>query len=641
MPVLLEMFPAMGNSYYFSSSNGDDSRSVSQAQQPGTPWKSLSKLNQVFAQLKPGDSVLFKRGDVFYGSIVAGQSGVAGSPVVLAAYGQGNDPVISGFSKLSGWKSTGKGIWQAPCQGCGLRVNMVAIGQQAQPMGRYPKSGYLRIQGHVANTSFTDDNLANGPDWTGADVVIRKNRFILDRNIILSQQGNSISYKGGAFYPPTDKYGYFIQNDIRTLTQNGDWYYDPRGHVMNMYFDAGNPPGEILASGIDTLVYIRHKVFLVFSGLVFQGSNGNGFYLDDVANIVITHCRILFSGLDGVYAIRANNLDFDNLVIDHSNDDGINLIGAGNLVSDCVVGHSGAIPGMGNGEHSYIGIQIDGSNNTVQYNTVDTTGYVGIFFWHSTNTVVRDNSIDYFCFVKDDGGGIYTWSGEIDSNARRDAGIVTGNIVLNGITASAGTDSAHASIANGIYLDENTSGIEVSNNTVAHCTSGIFVHNSHEVTVKNNTLYDNGAQIEVRRSQMKAALRNNDISGNTAVAAKGDQTVVLMSSGVGGDVSTYAGLHDNHYLQVGGKGNFFFTSVRQDGKTTNVKGTLNDWQAKYGKDMNSVQSAPAGSVRFEYNAGKKVKVVNLDRVYQDPGGKTYQGQLRLEPYTSVILIPNG
>ena len=117
MPIFWGVNSARGNTYYFSSVNGDDSRAPVQAMQPSTPWRTLGKLNQVFGQLQPGDSVLFKRGEVFYGSIVAGQSGVAGRPIVLAAYGQGYDPIISGFSRLSGWKSGGNGIWQAPCQG--------------------------------------------------------------------------------------------------------------------------------------------------------------------------------------------------------------------------------------------------------------------------------------------------------------------------------------------------------------------------------------------------------------------------------------------------------------------------------------------------------------------------------------------
>ena len=642
VPVFLGIIPAKGNNYYFSSVSGDDARSSVQAQQPATPWRSLAKLNQVFAQLGPGDSVLFKRGEVFYGSIVAGRSGTAVSPIVFAAFGQGYDPIISGFSRLSGWAPGSGGIWQAPCPGCKGRVNMVTIGETVQPMGRYPNAsglnnGYLKIRGHGVN-SITVDNLDGGPDWTGADLVIRKNRFILDRNVILSQQGNTLAYRNGSIYGPTDKFGYFIQNDIRTLDQAGEWYYDPKTRTMNMYFGSGQPPADIMASGADTLVTIRNKQYLVFTGLSFMGSNGNSFFLSDAANITISFCRIFYSSLDGVYAIRSNNLTLSNLTIDHSSDNGINILGTGNSVTDCVVRHSGCIPGMGNGAQSYIGIFISGSNNTVQYNTVDTSGYVGIFFLGGPNTI-RDNSIDYFCYLKDDGGGIYTWSGDIDSAAQRNTGIVTGNIVLNGITAPGGTDSATAGIAEGIYLDENTGEIEVSNNTVAHCTAGIFIQDSHEVVVKGNTLYDNGVQISVRHALMKGTLRNNDISGNTAVVAKKGQQVLVLSSAVSGEVKSFTGFHDNYYSLPVGVGSFYMTLVRQNNQNVYDRGALADWQSRYGKDANSVQAAPAGALRFEYNASKNVKTVSLDRVYRDPAGNSFQGQMKLRPYTAEVLIP--
>src|SRR5580704_9445658 len=136
MPIFTGIIPVRGNSYYFSTRDGDDTRSASQAQNPATPWRSLTKLNQVFAQLQPGDSVLFRRGEVYYGSIVVGASGAEGRPIVLAPYGQGYDPIISGFSRLTGWKAgSANGVWQAPCQGCGLRVNMVTVENVAQPMG--------------------------------------------------------------------------------------------------------------------------------------------------------------------------------------------------------------------------------------------------------------------------------------------------------------------------------------------------------------------------------------------------------------------------------------------------------------------------------------------------------------------------
>ena len=92
----------------------------------------------------------------------------------------------------------------------------------------------------------------------------------------------------------------------------------------------------------------------------------------------------------------------------------------------------------------------------------------------------------------------------------------------------------------GIYLDQNTGMVEVSGNTVAHCTMGIFLQDAHEVVVKDNTLYDNGAQLSIRHAQARGALRNNDISGNTAVAAKKEESVLVLSSAVSGEVAWFA-----------------------------------------------------------------------------------------------------
>jgi parallel beta-helix repeat protein len=638
VPIFVGIFPVRGNTYYFSSVSGDDTRSSAQAQQAATPWKSLAKLNQIFPQLQPGDSVLFKRGEVYYGSIAAGASGAEGRPIVLAAYGQGYEPVISGFSRLSGWKAVSvNGVWQAPCQGCGIRVNMVTVENKAQAMGRYPNSGYRTVQSHSGNSSITDPSLSGGVDWTGAEVVIRKNRFAIDRNPILSQQGGTLTYKGLGYYQPTDGFGYFIQNDIRTLDQPGEWYYDPKAHTMNIFYGTGPVPPDVMASCVDTLLTVRGKQNLSFLALTFSGSNGDAIFLSDASNITISSCNIVYSALDAVNAVRSNNLTLSHLTVDYSDNNGISISnGQNNVVSDCTVRRSGTIPGMGNPQDSYIGIDISGQNNTVQYNTVDTTGYVGIFFLKGPN-LIKNNTVNYFCYLKDDGGGIYTWSGDIDSAAQRNTGTVTGNIVLNGITAVDGTDSKSAGIAMGIYLDENTGMVEVSGNTVAHCTTGIFLQDAHEVVVKGNTLYDNGSQISVRHALAKGALRNNDISGNTAVASKKDQSVLVLSSAVSGEVGSFVGIHDNDYVVAGG-GSFYKTVVRQNNQNVNEKGALSDWQSKYGKDANSVQSTTSGDVRFEYNDLKSVKSVSLDGAYKDPAGKTFQGQLSLQPYTSEILI---
>src|SRR4051812_38093230 len=89
--------------YYFSSGSGNDSRSNSEAQNPNTPWKTLSKLNSIFSSLRPGDAVYLKRGETFYGSINVNASGSSGAPITIGAYGTGNRPIITSLITLGGW----------------------------------------------------------------------------------------------------------------------------------------------------------------------------------------------------------------------------------------------------------------------------------------------------------------------------------------------------------------------------------------------------------------------------------------------------------------------------------------------------------------------------------------------------------
>jgi hypothetical protein len=62
---------------------GNDNRTPKQAQNPSTPWKTLNKLNSYSGNLEPGDHILFKRGETFFGSITINKSGTSDSPIVF------------------------------------------------------------------------------------------------------------------------------------------------------------------------------------------------------------------------------------------------------------------------------------------------------------------------------------------------------------------------------------------------------------------------------------------------------------------------------------------------------------------------------------------------------------------------------
>ena len=186
--ILLLLFIQVnaGNNYYFSSTTGDDTRTAEQAKNPLTPWKSISKLNSFFSSLLAGDSVLFKRGEIYTGTITPSKSGTSSSAIIIGAYGTGAKPIISGFTTVSSWVNEGNGIYSKSIT-VSSPPNIVAIDGFNKPLGRFPKSTYLTIDSHSGNTSITDaaTNSATA-NWTGAEVVIRKAHWIWDRLTITS-----------------------------------------------------------------------------------------------------------------------------------------------------------------------------------------------------------------------------------------------------------------------------------------------------------------------------------------------------------------------------------------------------------------------------------------------------------------------
>lgn len=80
-----------GTTYYVDSAGGNnanDGRDVLRA------WRSLSKVNG--ANLRPGDTVLLKRGGVWRETLVPKTSGTAGNVIKFGAYGAGAKPVVDG-----------------------------------------------------------------------------------------------------------------------------------------------------------------------------------------------------------------------------------------------------------------------------------------------------------------------------------------------------------------------------------------------------------------------------------------------------------------------------------------------------------------------------------------------------------------
>ncbi len=624
---------ARASNYYFSSTLGNDDRPPRQAQNPSTPWKTLSKLNAYFSSLEPGDQVLLKRGDIFYGSIVVSSSGTASAPIVIGAYGSGNKPVITSLVTLSGWSAndTYKGVYgSTPVSSVGSNVNMVLLNGQVQPLGRYPNSdaannGYLIFESHLGTASITDNELSSPINWTGAELVLRSKRWVLDRDLITSQSGNTIFYNASSKYEPHDKYGYFIQNDIKTLDHRGEWYYNPSSKQLSVFLGKNNPSAyTIQASAIDNLISSSDNSYIIFDNLQIKGANVCGFLIKNGSDINIRNCDILFSGRDGIRVVKHKNLDVENCTVSNSNNNGIDLgtNGSGNAtIRNNIITNTSTLPGMcGSGDGKGMAIQSSGSGSTIEYNEIRNSGYTAIYF-NGDNVTVKNNFIDSFCITKDDGGGIYTYTGTKNNNTSKTGRKVIGNIVINGTGAWEGTSPPATYSAEGIYMDNNTADVEISDNTIANCgNQGIFIQSAHEITINNNTVFNSKRkQLVMIELPNHPLVRNCIITNNVFFSNQPSQVILYLKSSAD-DKNLFGTFQNNYYARPA------------DDQTQNIlaKIQLNEANAKIANFNNPI--------RFEYNASLKNKTVALDGKYADVKGNSYSKSLILKPYSSIILV---
>jgi hypothetical protein len=145
---------ASGTTYYVSSSTGNDANSGTAS---NAGWQTIAHVNaQTF---QPGDSILFRRGDVWNESLVPPSSGTSGNPIAFDAYGSGAAPVLTGYYAVpsSSWIFVTGNAWKAPVPSTYTTVNFCLFGSvwgQKVPFGTgnltaqwdfYLSSGYIYV----------------------------------------------------------------------------------------------------------------------------------------------------------------------------------------------------------------------------------------------------------------------------------------------------------------------------------------------------------------------------------------------------------------------------------------------------------------------------------------------------------------
>jgi hypothetical protein len=647
-----------GRAYYFSNTNGDDSRTSLQAQNSNTPWKTIGKLNLFFPSLVAGDSVLFRRGESYYGSITVGASGTLGNRIVLSYYGAGTAPLINGWSSITSWVQSGNIYTSSSAVSTLSSCNIASINNYNYAQGRTPNTGYWAIQSN-GGSSITDNvgGHLNTINWTGAEVVLRKYRWVTDKFKIASQSGNTISFanSGDAIQ---NGFGYFLQNDTRTLDLQNEWSYSSSTKKFSIY--STTTPSNIQIPTLETGIDINGKNYITIDGLAIKGFNTTGVSYSGLDYITVKNCEISFIGVNGLYGYQnggdaSYSLIQGNTITDIGSRGVWGGYSSNSLCTQNTLNRIGHYPGMGtNGDDSYTGLIFIGNNTTVSYNSIKNVGYCGIR-WDGNSALIKGNFVDSTNYVKDDGGGIYVYpvltgpSSTVTYTQR----IVRDNIVMNTLGAIAGGEpSANHSEGYALYTDGTSPNISYINNTIINAEYGLFFNAGHDNIIDSNKTYNckrglyhknySGFGIEDVTVTNNQFIARNPNDGSSCGGGTGQYPVYYEPGASNMPASFFAA--NNIYARPMDQVNGY---VWRDfsGEGGDVCSSIAAWKTKTGKDAGSVASpytiSNINDMIIVYNETSSNKVISLGANYRSLKAVSYSGTITLLPYTSEVLILNS
>ena len=484
-------------------------------------WKTLAKVNAAIlaGTILAGDSILFKENYDYLGALQIFKSGTSGSPIVVSSYGRLNSKGnITGLKTLTQWTNAGGGIWNITVPEGASNMNIVTIDGYLERMGRFPDydsttEGWLfynSFSGNVASTSLTGT-----PNWTGAKMVYKKYSYVTDIAPITAQSGGNLTL--GSFLDFTEvavspvsyvtNYGYFIQDDIRTLSQYGEWYFNPSTKLLSVYFGAELPTSHTIKAAIVDRVIdcasgefnatITPFSYIKIVNLSVQGGNKFGIRGFGGTNVDVQKCDIRYCK-NAVMEWYVASSDFSNNYVLYCTNTAFtqqqNASGNKTILSNAIK-NIGQFEGLGGNESpSMQGIVVQSDNTHVSLNVMDSIGHTPIYF-NGGNILIDYNYITNYCNIRDDAGGIYTYNDTTKYNR-----VIDHNIIVNGIGAKKGRPTDNFNGVHPLYSDgESQHSVWTYNTTDGAQGNGILANTPVDTKFDHNTLYNTLEGITISR----------------------------------------------------------------------------------------------------------------------------------------------
>jgi parallel beta-helix repeat protein len=581
--------------YYVSSSSGDD---ANDGTSEASAWQTIDKVNSVkFAE---GSTILFKRDELFRGAISS--KGYV-KELSFGAYGSGDKPIIAGSVQITGWTKTanpalGSKVYEADVSALPLTDNGIHhlfVNGELMTIARYPNvdspadKNWLKVGAGAGTDAFTDPALAaygkpNGY-WTGATLRIRTYSWYYKVFEITGYSASNGKITAEGLGNQLPEWGYFLDGKLEELDHPGEWYYDATAQKVYFYPKNGTNPNNLLVEGSTYKTGINvfwHEDNTTIEDFTFRHFTSAGANINSSGDVILRNCHFEYNHT-GVTVWKAANVLVSGNTFEHQLNSAIGLNSPSTFDVQNSVVEKNQITNTGmfplycrrySGVCYGIGISVFGKAYTVRQNTLEYTGWIGIYLKDGGHHIIENNVVRKALSLLNDGGAISIGS---------DGNIIRGNFLsesIGNVDESNGCGSTnsnpcmhHPTYGMGIGADNNFKDNVIEGNTVANNPDmGIRLNAFTNTIVRNNVVYNNEPQIVVQ--DKKGPSHDNVIEGNIIYSLAPDQIGLSLTK------TTNHGTFDNNvycnpYNEV---------AVKRDGK----RYSLAHWQNQFPSyDQNS------------------------------------------------------
>ena len=523
----LEQRTLLSTYYVSGDALGSDSHTLQEAQNIGTPWKSIQHAADIMVA---GDTCLI-RGGTYRETVMVANSGSTGNPITFQAYN--NETVtISGAEAITGWTLDSGTIYRAGMNWTLDDANQVFVGGTMAPEAQWPNvtsavypwrdssiedsSDWSYVDNvDVDNTNhvwFTDSDLPDRPDdyWVGSTVNIMVGIGVTMRSFTVTDYDNATKMITTDAIPFTSVWDITVRNEYylvgkasnTELDSSCEWYYT--GSQLYINSPSGAPTG-VEAKKRDTGFDLSGKSDVQLIGLHLYACN----IKTDASS---TDC--VFDGLQMLYVEhnRKSNVKFSNPSIDNGYGGSLVLYDGSVLRnSELAFGYSSLVTLAGSNikiinNHLHDGNYIPGwslmvnqipvsaadAYNLISHNTIHDSGNALVGSQPGAQVagglIVEYNNLYYGVRLTTDYGAFNVYQSEGERS------VVRYNLIHD--TSGAAGHYGY-NVAAGIYLD---GGLDynwtIHHNIIWNVSGAGFLINSGEgyprgfVDISNNTIWD-------------------------------------------------------------------------------------------------------------------------------------------------------